>query len=875
MTPDVDLPTGTVTFLFTDIEGSTRLLQELGEGYRAVQDRHGEILRAAVAAEGGVEVRTEGDSLFAVFQTPAQAVRAAVAAQRELAGADWPHGRSLRVRMGMHTGEGVLGGGDYIGIDVNRAARIAAAGHGGQVLLSDATRTLVDHSLPEGVTVRELGSHRLKDLEHPERIHDLVIAGLPADFPPIRALDSSRPTNLPPQRTSFVGRGREVAEITDLLATTRLVTLTGPGGSGKTRLAFHVAERQVDGFEDGVFLVDLGAVVDPDLVPSAIATTLAVREEPGRSLTDTLADQLRDRRLLLVMDNMEQIVEAASVVDRLLDAAPDLRILATSRIPLRISGEQEYPLRPLALPTADQVNDVRALSACEAVMLFVERAAGVRPGFALDRDTATAVARITARLDGLPLAIELAANRVKVLPPAELLDRLDRRLPLLTGGAHDAPLRHRTLRATIEWSHDLLEPDVRRLFARLGVFAGGWTLPAAETVCAPGLGIDVLDGLTELVDHSLIRRGSRDPVRFRMLETIREFAAEGLSASGEEEDVRRRHAREVAEMAEAAEPHLLRDPAQLDRVEAEHDNIRAALRWSIDTGEAEVGLRIAGSLWRFWQLRNHLAEGRQWTESLLSLPTAARRTAARARALGALGSLAYYLRDPEHVAGPYEGSLAIFRELGDPKGEADAAYNLGWARLLLRDDRGGTELFLRAQELYRTIDDPVGRAHATSALGHVAAEKGDFVEAATRVEEARRAFVATGDMWGVVLTSGLLSSIALRQGDLDTARTEAGRSLETGMSMGARAWTAVAIQGLAVVSILEGDRERGLRLAGAADRFREIAGGEAPPSLVGIDDPLEMLRGKMPPQRIEALWKEGRLLDLEQAAALALEDPGT
>jgi predicted ATPase/class 3 adenylate cyclase len=866
-----DLPTGTVTFLFTDIEGSTRLLEELGERYRAVQDQHGEIIRSAFTAEDGHEVRTEGDSFFVTFRSPMQAVRAAVAAQRKLAAAEWPHGRTLRVRMGLHTGEGELGGGDYIGIDVNRAARIAAAGHGGQVLLSEATRGLVAHSLPQGVTVRDLGSHRLKDIEHPERIHDLVIEGLPADFPPIRALET--PTNLPPQRSSFIGREREVAEVADLLEQAALVTLTGPGGTGKTRLALRVAERLLERFEDGVFLVDLTAVVDPDLVPSAIATTLGVREEPGRPVIDTLMDQLQNLELLLVLDNMEQVVEAASVVDGLLDTAPRLRVLATSRVPLRMAGEHEFHVRPLALPSPDQVDDLTALSACESVILFVERAAAVQRGLRLTEETAPVIADIAARLDGLPLAIELAANRTKVLAPGELLERLKQRLPILTGGARNAPERQRTLRATIEWSHDLLGPEDQRLFARLGVFAGGWTLSAAETVCGPGLGIDVLDGLTVLVDHSLVRRGSRAPERFRMLETIREFAVERLITSGEQEEIRRRHSWNVADMVEAAEPELLRDRTELDRLEAEHDNIRAALRWSIDAGEAVVGLRIAGSSWRFWQLRSHLSEGRQWTEEVLSLPAAAARTAQRAKALGALGSLAYYMGDPEHVTGPYEESLAISRELRDPRGQAEAAYNLAFARLLNGDTAGARGLFLQAEGIYRTLDDPVGLAHAKASLGHVTMEEGDLAAAEPLIEEARNAFVAAGDVWGVVLTSGQLSGLALKHGDLEVARTAAVRSLEGALTMGARDWSAVAIQGLAVLAVREGHPERGVRLAGAADRLREIAGGEPPRAIVGLEEPLEMVQGTLPQHQIESLWEEGRAMDFDEAVALAREEP--
>ena len=866
-------PTGTVTFLFTDIEGSTRLLQALGESYRAVQDRHGDIIRAAVRETNGHVIRTEGDSFFVAFRSPVEGIRAAVAAQRELAGNDWPHDEPLRVRMGLHTGEGALGGGDYIGIDVNRAARIAAAGHGGQVLISDATRGLVEHALPEGVSIRDLGTHHLKDIEHPERIHDLIIDGLPADFPPIRTLDA-RPTNLPAERTSFVGRQADIARITELLAGTRLLTLTGPGGTGKTRLALKVAERALDRFDDGVFLVGLGAVVDSGLVPSAIAGAVGVREEPARPLIDSVADHLRDREVLLVLDNLEQVIEAASEVDRLLAEAPGLTVLATSRVPLHLSGEQEYHVPSLPLPDPDDVADLEALGACESVLLFVERAGAVRPGFRVTEEIAPAVAEITARLDGLPLAIELAASRLTVLSPAELLERLGRRLPLLTGGPRNVPERQRTLRATIEWSHDLLDPEEQRLFARLAVFAGGWSMGAAETVCGPGLGIDVLDGLGALVDHSLVRRGRprNDETRFRMLETIREFAGDRLVASGEDAEMRRRHARHVVAMVEAAEPDLLRDRARLDRVEEENDNIRAALRWSIDTGEVEAGLRIVGASWRFWQLRNHLAEGRQWTEEVLSLPAAKARSAARAKALGALGSLAYYMRDPDHVAGPYEESLAISRELGDRQGEAEGAYNLAFARLLTRDIRGAKELLLRAEEIARTIDDPLRLAHAKAALSIVVADEGDVDGAEALIEEARNAFVTAGDVWGIVLTSGQLATLALQRGDLEGARTGILQSLDGSTVMGAGDWSAVAIQAMAVLAIREGDPERGVRLAGAAARLREIAGGEAPPSIVGLDDPLELAKESLPQGRIDALWEEGRAMDLDQAIALAREE---
>jgi class 3 adenylate cyclase len=452
-----DLPTGTVTFLFTDIEGSTRLIQELGEGYGAVQDRHAKVVRDAFETEDGHEVRTEGDSFFAVFRTPGRGVRAAIAAQRRLAEENWAHGGPLRVRMGLHTGEGVLGGGDYIGIDVNRAARIAAAAHGGQVLISDATRVLVGHALPEGGTIRDLGSHRLKDFDEPRPLYDLVIDGLPADFRPIRTLGGPRRTNLPPPRTSFVGRERELAEIGELLTRTRLLTLTGPGGTGRTRLALRAAAEQIDRVDEGAFIVDLSAVTDPALVPSSIAASLGVRKEPGADLLDTLAGHFRDRDLLLVLDNLEHVVEAAPAVDRLLEAAPRLRILATSRIPLHLSGEHEYLVGPLPLPDPARRGDLDVLTTSESVRLFVERAASVRRDFSITEENAAAVAEIVRRLDGLPLAIELAAGRVKMLSAQALLERLEHRLPLLTGGRRDVPERQRTCverssGATTSWS---------------------------------------------------------------------------------------------------------------------------------------------------------------------------------------------------------------------------------------------------------------------------------------------------------------------------------------------------------------------------------------------------------------------------------------
>ncbi|MGH9249334.1 MAG: adenylate/guanylate cyclase domain-containing protein, partial [Acidimicrobiales bacterium] len=449
-------PTGTVTFLFTDIEGSTGLLQALGETYRSAQDRHDEIIRTAVSAEDGHVVRTAGDSFLVTFPSPVPAVRAAVAAQRKLVANDWPAGSHLRVRIGLHTGQGVLGGDDYIGIDIHRAARIAAAAHGGQVLLSEATRALVRHDLPDGVTLRDLGEHRLKDIAHTERLFDLVIDGLPSDFQPIRSL-GARPNNLPLQLTSFVGRADEIARAVQLLDGHRLVTLTGPGGAGKTRLALEVAAEVLSSFEDGAYFVDLAPVSDHAQVPSVLAQVLGIGERPGRELVDTLVDGLAVKDILLVLDNFEHVLPAAWVAERLLGAAPGLRILVTSRAPLRIYGEQEHQVPPLALPDADQPHELDVLSRCEAIALFVERAHAARPEFVLTDENAHVVTDVCTRLDGLPLAIELAASRVNVLTPRAIRSRLAEGPDLLTASARNLPARQRTLRATIGWSCGLLE----------------------------------------------------------------------------------------------------------------------------------------------------------------------------------------------------------------------------------------------------------------------------------------------------------------------------------------------------------------------------------------------------------------------------------
>jgi predicted ATPase/class 3 adenylate cyclase len=502
-TPDPRLPTGTVTFLFTDIEGSTRLLSALGDGYAAVLDAHSAILRAAIGAHAGTEVSTEGDAFFAVFPSALNAVSAAAQAQRALAATTWPDGNSVNVRMGLHSGEGRLGGDNYVGLDVNRAARIAAAGHGGQVLLSDATKALVAHELPKGLRLRDLGEHRLKDLALSVRISQLDIDGLTREFPVLRSLDA-RPTNLPNQLTRFIGREQELVRVKELVAEHRLVTLTGPGGTGKTRLALEVASDLLGEFADGAFFVDLAPIGDPDLVSLTVAQALGLSVDPGGDALKAAQVHLRERELLVTVDNFEQVVQGAGAIEELLSAAPRLRVLVTSRMALHIYGEQEFEVLPFELP--DPNRTAEELSRYAAVSLFVDRARAVKSDFELTSDNVAAVVGITARLDGLPLAIELAASQVRFLGPQAILSRLERHLALPVRSARGRPERQQTMRSAIAWSFDLLAESERRLFAQLSAFPGGSSLEAAEAVCGPGdLGTSIIDGLGALVDASLMR----------------------------------------------------------------------------------------------------------------------------------------------------------------------------------------------------------------------------------------------------------------------------------------------------------------------------------------------------------------------------------
>jgi predicted ATPase/class 3 adenylate cyclase len=869
------LPTGTVTFLFTDIEGSTRLLQELGPEYGRVQADHMRIMRDAIAGGGGVEIRTEGDAFFAVFPSATGAVAAAVGAQRAMHDHDWTHGRPLRVRMGMHTGEGILGGDDYLGIDVNRAARIAAAGHGGQILLSASTRAIVIDDLPDGVSVRDLGSHRLKDLPRAISLHDLVLDGLPAEFPPLNTLET--PSNLPTELTSFVGRQRELETVEGLLASTRVLTLTGPGGSGKTRLALRVASDVLHRFPDGVFFVELASISAPDLVPSAIASALRTGEEGARSVLETLMIELRHQRTLLVLDNFEQVIEASPAVGSLVAAAPQLRVLVTSRSPLRIRGEQAFPVPPLELPDPAQPPSPDEVTRFEGLALFVERAMAIDPSFVLDEENSRAIAEICRRLDGLPLAIELAASRLRLLSPLAMLERLDRSLSLLTGTARDLPARQRTLRGAIDWSYDLLAPEIAALFRRICVFAGGFTIAAAERVAAPESepGVATLDGLDALLDSSLVRRRPELTAddRFDTLQTIRGYGLERLEEAGEAGPVRRSHARYFLELAEATEPEL-RGPdleVHLEVLRLEHDNVRAALAWALEQDEADLALRISSSMWRFWHLHGDLTEGRSWSDRALALPSAIGRTRERARALVATGSLAYWARATSEMGEAFEEAMAIYHELEDPAGIARVTYNDAFMLAVRGRIAEAAETFLVSRGLFEEIGDSRGVADTLFGLSGMSRKLGDLVAARTQAEEALRLHEDLGDIFGIYGDLYVLGRAVTDAGDLDVARDIFLQTLGMAEHVGDSTGVALSLDLLAVQDADRGEPVRAMKLAGAAAAIKDRIAGEAPPELLDLPDARARARASIADAEIEAAWDEGRAMSVEEALAYARE----
>ncbi|MDQ4149714.1 MAG: AAA family ATPase, partial [Actinomycetota bacterium] len=865
---NLDLPTGTVTFVFTDIEGSTKLLQSLGNRYDAVLSAHNRILREAFTRFGGREVGTEGDSFFVVFPNARGAVEAALLAQMNLDAHDFSDGVKVLVRMGIHTGEGRVVEDNYRGIDVHRAARIAAAAHGGQVLVSAATRALVARSLPESVQLTDLGTHRLKDLEHPEHLYQLEAEGLPSAFPPPRSLEST-PHNLPTPLTSFVGRERELREIAKRLRDNRLVTLTGPGGTGKTRLAVQVGHAVMPEYEDGVFMALLSSVADPALVPSAIAQALTLREQGPNPLEETVKQHVSSKNMLLILDNFEHLLDAAFFVAELLNAAPGLKILVTSRAALHLSAEQEFSVPPLSLPDAESISSIDELQGSEAVRLFLQRARAVRPDFALTPQNARDVAEICLRLDGLPLALELAAARIRMLEPHEIARRLDRSLSLLTGGARDLPARHQTLRNTIAWSYDLLDEPLREVFCKLGVFAGGFSLEAVEEVCCE----DALDRLETLVAQSLVKP-ALDPFggRYLMLEPIRAYALERLEESGAASATRERHAEFFRSLAgrAASEMHGKAQVEWLSRLEVEHGNLRAAMSWTLDSGNNEAAAQLGWDLWMFWWLHGHQEEGRRWMETLLGRELDEH---ARALALAVAGSMALVQGDHPSCQRYLREGIELARQTGDHVRLALALHNLGLSALNDSDFETAFASFEEALPLFLKAGNEQMISGLRTHLGTAAFMRGDLDHAERETQEALSIARRLGDRISTYFALHNLAQVAFARGDTEAAAPLITEGLTLADEVGSRPRLSYYLEGFALVLAARGDTLRAARLLGASHALQEDA---SVPTYRYLKPPEPLysrivgeLRSRMGEQAFDAALSEGRDLSAKQAVAYA------
>lgn len=911
-----DHPTGTVTFLFTDIEGSTRLWEEHREAMQRAFTRQEQIIRDAVVRSNGYAYKMIGDAFQVAFATAPEALAAALYAQRALHAESWGEIGEIRVRMALHTGVTEERDHDYVGPVLNRAARVLSAGFGGQILLTQATADLVQDELSPSA-LRDLGEKRLRDLARAEHIYQVVVGDLPSDFPPLKTLDTF-PHNLPAQVTSFVGREREIAETKRLLGAVRLLTLTGSGGAGKTRLSLQVAADVLESFPDGVWFVELAPLSDPALVPQEVATVLGLQEQVGRSWVDVLTEHFHGKHLLLVLDNCEHLIDAcARLTDQLLHRCPDLKILASSREALGITGETSYRVPSLEIPNLATQLPIYDLIQFDAIKLFRDRAAALQPRFVMTDANALVVAQICYRLDGIPLAIELAAARVKVLSVDQIFQKLDDRFRLLTSGSRTALPRQQTLRAAMDWSYDLLLEPERVLLRRLSVFAGGWSLEAAEGVtCGDALvPADVLDLLTHLVDKSLVMVDEqRGMARYRMLQTIREYGEEKLFESGERDQLWKRHLEYFCEFTEQAEPGMsgAEQAEWVNRVELEHDNIRAGLGRSKSVeGDLELGLRLAGALFWFWEQRSYLQEGRASLAALLARSTDLH-SRAHAKALTAAAQLTFRQGDYAEAKALCESSLKIFRDIGDKRWVAivlNLLANIGTelgdyettpamfkevvALGLEVDDKrlavwglvglgyaelrpGGLEaaagLFARALAVSREIGDKFSIAFELAALGEVAVRQGDYRRATDLLEESLDLRRQMDHKWGVGVCLGTLGWVAMRQEDWGKAKARLGESLEVRHAIGDKGGCAWSLERLAEVAEARGELERAVRILAAAAALRSSIDS----AMDGADRPayeqrVAGLREKLGEGIFSAVWSEGNAMTIAQAVAFALE----
>ena len=908
-----EIPSGTITFLFIEIEGSTVLWERYPKAIREALARYNALLKEGVETRhGGYVFKTVGDAVYAAFSSAVEALRAALETQQRLAEQDWSAVGGLAARMALHTGEAEAQDDppDYIGASLSRVARLLSIARGGQVLLSQATCDLVRDHLPADAEMRNLGKPPLKDLA-PEPIFQLLHPSLSSDPPAIRLLESI-PNNLPLPLTSFIGREVQIAQVKQLLKETRLLTLTGSGGCGKSRLALQVAADILDAFAEGIWLVDLAERRQPELVEQAAAAAFGMREEPGRTLTAALLDYLRDKTLLLLLDNCEHLrIACAQLAEAILETCPKVRFLITSREAMGLTSEVVWLVPSLSHPDTGLLSDTERLSGYEAVRLFVARAGFHQPGFTLTPANAAAVAQICTRLEGIPFAIELAAARLNMLT-VEQIAAFNDYIRLLKSGSRTAPTRQQTLLATIEWSYDLLEEREKALLRHLCVFAGGWTPEAAEKVCTDE-GIDAPDVsglLSQLVGASLVlAEEPEDTPRFRMLETVRQYASNRLEALGETEATRDRHLAYFLTLAEQAEPELTGPDqvAWLDRLEREHDNLRAALTRA---SEAETRLRLAGALWRFWYVRGHIGEGRVWLENALAGSSGAS-DLVRAKALNGAGALAMIQTDYTAARKRFEESLTLRRQSGDIRGMADTLNNLGTltrslgdleaARayyaesLTLRKQTGDRQRiagslsnlgmiardqsdFILAQsyhaeslEIRRALNDTAGVATALLNMGVVNSDQGEYTIARSYFEQSLDLLRMSGNKWLKAVLLYNLGEVAFKQGDMISARQLLEESLTLGQELGDRENIARVLVSIAVMAADQSDYQRTARLLGIEEGLRASTGARLEPTIsTDYDRSVAVARSALGQEAFAEAWAEGKAMAIEQAILYAL-----
>ena len=851
-----------VTYLATTVEGGTLLRAgDFGAWRKADLER---LAREVSAQHGGRLLRWGPGEFLLVFPEGEQALSAARAIGEVVRDRSGSRQGEVEGAVGIHTGKGGLVEG-AVGPDAERALRIARAAPGGVVLMSAPARNRVWEAVSPG-SLRDLGVHRLADLRS-EHLYRLVVPGTAAwaDGRVIRTPDEV-PNNLPTQRTSFVDRDEQVREAIRLLRRSPLLTLTGSPGVGKTRLALALAAEVAGQFKEGVFLVSLAPLSDPALLASAIIAGLQIPEVPGTSPGDLLAGYLADRRILLVLDNFEHLLEAAPVVSDLVHQSPGLKVLVTSRSPLHVYGEQQLQIPALGAPNE------KGESGIEGVELFVERATMVSPAFRLETEELGVVTEVVARVDGLPLAIELAAARVKLLPLPTLVERLS--LQLLTRGPADAPNRHRTLWNTIAWSYNLLADPEQRLLERIGVFAGGSTLPELEEVCGPAeeLGVDVFDGVVQLVDHNLVMQPAVEgEARFSLLQTIREFALERLAARGEIEEIRRRHAEVFLAIAETAAPYLPggRQGEWMDRLTLEYGNLRAGLDWAIEEQRAELALRFLAALWRFWQLGGRVAEAANYVEKVMAVPGGDAHPRARAKALEAAGGLAFWQGDLETARRLHGESLQLLRGLEDRPGMANALYNVALAHLS-GDHQAARSMLEESRAIFVELGDQSGVAKVVWLQGSLARWEGRPEEALSLLEEAAGMARRLGDDFRLAWALAVHGWTATDIGQLSVARSDLVEALEMVVRNRDRSAIPFLLLGFSELAVREGDPQRALRLAGAMTSFRQAMGVH----LLGVAEErahgLEEAAQAVGEEGAEAALTEGRTMTLEQAVAYAL-----